>query len=156
MPEWFLVVPEQSQLATINDRLYLITPSGGFEIDLQTGNKKLSMKEFVKSKNIEIGKTGTDNEVKKWKIETDKNKYSFVEAYSKTDDCQLSSRKYWLEQTDKIKGNGFYMLGKSERYYVLDFKIIKQALYIIKNPANGGDAFHLEKYNLRKTFANKS
>lgn len=41
------------------------------------------------------------------------------------DDCQLSSNKYWLEKTIENKVKVDYKMGKSERFSVLDFKVIE-------------------------------
>ncbi|NRD22371.1 hypothetical protein HNV10_03905 [Winogradskyella litoriviva] len=54
-----------------------------------------------------------------------------------------------MEKIDEKNRKNFYSLGKSKRFYVLDFEVIEKDLYILKNPANGGDAYHLEKYELK-------
>lgn len=149
MPDWFLKVSETSRLESVENELYLIGLNETFKIDLQTGSK-LSVNEKVQTtKTRDIGKTGKEKKLKRWKLTSGKTSYSLNEFFSLVDDCQLSLYKYWLEKTNENKIKIDYRMGESERFDVLDFRVIKNDLFIIKNPALGGDAYHLEKYNLK-------
>lgn len=148
MPDWYVRVCEDCRLINMDNRLYLTTPNGNFEIDLQTGNKTAVSEKIVGSYKKELRKIGIHNNLKRWELINEEKQYSLVKSYSATDDCQLPLYNYWLEKIDEDKEKFVYTLGKYERYNVLDFKVIQKALYIVKNPANGGDAYHLEKYRL--------
>ena len=148
-PDWFINVDESSRLKVLDEKLYLIEPKGTFEIDLITGKKKEVYKNSLKNDPKKIGKTRKKNILKKWQLKNrELTYYTLYETYSPTDDCQTSSHKYWLEKVEKNKTKKYYTLGNNERSYVSDFEVILNALYIIKNPASGGDAIHLEKYNI--------
>jgi hypothetical protein len=147
-PEWSLTVTEEGTLETIKDKLYLTDQSGRFEIDIQTGKKTKATEQTAKHDFITVRKTGKESKIKKWNLVNSENAYSLIETFSSIDNCQLSLHKYWLERTDENNRKIVYTLGKSERYYVSDFKSIENNLFIIKNPALGGDAYHLEKYEL--------
>ncbi len=147
-PIWAIEVSEGSKVEIKNNKPFLISPNGIFEINVKTAKLTESIEREFKNKYNGIGSTRKDNSLKKWKLTNTKDSFYLFESFSSIDNCQLSLNKYWLEKVDRYNRNTSYSLGKKERYHVADFTVFQNMLFIIKNPVKGGDAYHLEKYKI--------
>lgn len=147
-PQWFVKVSEESRLSSLNNKLYLIEQIITSEINLQTGAKRQTNESVVNSDKAVIRKAGKENNVNRIKLTNGNIAYTLVESFSSTEDCYQSLYKYCVERIDTDNHHTIYRLGKFERVKVLDFEVIQNELFIIKQPANGGDAYYLEKYKL--------